>query len=64
MIDLGADEAAAAGRPAAPLRGFVPRAAALQGNAPAGGGGDAPKSNADFRSMFLPKKTDGAAGGS
>lgn len=66
MIDLGSDQPSpsAAGRPGAPLRGFVPRAAALQqgkaqpgGGAPvAAAGGEAPKSNDEFRQMFLSKK--------
>ncbi|KAL4457863.1 hypothetical protein ABPG75_012728 [Micractinium tetrahymenae] len=69
MIDLGEEGGpSAAGRPASGggLRGFVPRAAALGGQQrphaqqEGGGGGaaaagDAPKSNADFRAMFLKK---------
>jgi translation initiation factor IF-2 len=63
MIDLGAGQPAAGGggRGGPPL-GFVPRAAALQGKPQGGAGaggaaaGEAPKSNADFRSMFLAKK--------
>lgn len=65
MIDLGEEGGGGgAGRPAASvgLRGFVPRAAALHGQQKpqqeSGGGAagnDAPKSNADFRAMFLKK---------
>jgi hypothetical protein len=59
MIDLGGGQPAAGGggRGGPPL-GFVPRAAALQGKPQGGAGaaGEAPKSNADFRSMFLAKK--------
>ena len=71
MIDLGEDAPAGeGGKPAAAgaMRGFVPRLAALGGKLPAKppkGGSEggaaapandgAPKSNADFRSMFLKK---------
>jgi hypothetical protein len=61
MIDLGSGQPAPGGRPStAPVLGFLPRSAALQEKAPQGAdgaaGGDAPKSNADFRKMLLSKK--------
>lgn len=62
MIDLGPDQPAGGG---GVPRGFVPRAAALHGKQPGGSGGgeggapggasEAPKSNAEFRAMFLKK---------
>lgn len=67
MIDLGdAQPASSVSGGVAPPRGFVPRAAALggkgqqQGSGQAAQGGapaadEAPKSNADFRAMFLKK---------
>ena len=65
MIDLGPDQPGAGGAAGGSALGFVPRAAALHskqqdgsGSAAGGGeaaGGEAPKSNADFRAMFLKK---------
>ena len=63
LIDLGEGQPAGGGAGGAPPRGFVPRAAALggkQGGEQGAGGGapagdEAPKSNADFRAMFLKK---------
>ncbi|KAL4858071.1 Squamous cell carcinoma antigen recognized by T-cells 3 [Chlorella vulgaris] len=57
VIDLGSNEpSAATERPVATSTGFLPRAAALRGKAPGGGADETPKSNAEFRKLFLAKK--------
>jgi hypothetical protein len=62
VVDLGGSQPdSQAGHPSAPPRGFVPRAAALQGKkggspgqaSTEGADGGAPKSNDEFRKMFL-----------